>query len=215
MLGVWIRCPTRAAPRIRLIEWHLDVVACAPWLLGRMHAWLLILLVAPWSVLAASGANVSSVIDSASKVLQRHIRPRSLHKRSAYSGKATWYDVETSQQGACGKWINNDMPIVALNQPMYGPMNARSNWCGKTIMINNGLTTKRAVVMDACPETRQCHHGSLDMSMSLFQEFHGLTLGEFPITWWTVDGHHGGGGGGTARGSTLGLRERFAAATAR
>ena len=92
-----------------------------------MHAWLLILLVAPWSVLAASGANVSSVIDSASKVLQRHIRPRSLHKRSAYSGKATWYDVETSQQGACGKWINNDMPIVALNQPMYGPMNARSN----------------------------------------------------------------------------------------
>lgn len=121
-----------------------------------------------------------------------------LSKRFSFSGSATWYDVETYQQGcvslrwvltrrACGQWINNDMHIVALNEPMYGDLDSVSSWCGKHIMIANGLKTVKAVIMDACPETKQCHHGALDMSMSLFQEFHGLKLGVFPITWWTVD----------------------------
>lgn len=120
----------------------------------------------------------SSVVNS-SKIL--------LGKRSAFSGMATWYDVETWKAGACGQDIDNSMHIVALNEPMYGSLNERSNWCGKKIMIANGLKTAKAVIMDACPQTKQCHHGSLDMSMSLFQEFHHLVLGVFPITWWTID----------------------------
>lgn len=110
-----------------------------------------------------------------------------LGKRSAYSGMATWYDVETWKAGACGQDIDNSMHIVALNEPMYGSLNERSSWCGKKIMIANGLKTAKAVIMDACPQTKQCHHGALDMSMSLFQEFHHLVLGVFPITWWTID----------------------------
>lgn len=110
-----------------------------------------------------------------------------LGKRSAYSGMATWYNVETWKAGACGQDIDNSMHIVALNEPMYGSLNERSSWCGKKIMIANGLKTAKAVIMDACPQTKQCHHGALDMSMSLFQEFHPLVLGVFPITWWTID----------------------------
>lgn len=111
----------------------------------------------------------------------------SMVKRSAFFGTATWYDVETWEAGACGQWIDNSMHIVALNEPMYGDLNSVSDWCGRHIMIANGLKTARAVIMDACPETKQCHYGALDMSMSLFQEFHDLTLGVFPIAWWTID----------------------------
>ena len=146
------------------------------------------------------------------EVLEANVKNSSAHtlrKRSAFSGTATWYDVETYQAGACGHDIDNSMHIVALNEPMYGDLNSRSKWCGKHIMIANGLKTVRAVIMDACPETSQCHHGSLDMSMSLFQEFNDLTLGVFPITWWTIDGGHnddgnkghGNGGGRSKSGS--------------
>ena len=146
------------------------------------------------------------------EVLEANVKNSSAHtlrKRSAFSGTATWYDVETYQAGACGHDIDNSMHIVALNEPMYGDLNSRSKWCGKHIMIANGLKTVRAVIMDACPETSQCHHGSLDMSMSLFQEFNDLTLGVFPITWWTIDDSHnddgdkghGNGGGKSKSGS--------------
>lgn len=146
------------------------------------------------------------------EVLEANVKNSSAHtlkKRSAFSGTATWYDVETYQAGACGYDIDNSMHIVALNEPMYGDLNSRSKWCGKHIMIANGLKTVRAVIMDACPETSQCHHGSLDMSMSLFQEFNDLTLGVFPITWWTIDDSHnddgdkgrGNGGGKSKSGS--------------
>lgn len=146
------------------------------------------------------------------EVLEANVKNSSAHtlkKRSAFSGSATWYDVETYQAGACGYDIDNSMHIVALNEPMYGDLDSRSKWCGKHIMIANGLKTVRAVIMDACPETSQCHHGSLDMSMSLFQEFNDLTLGVFPITWWTIDDSHdndgdkgrGNGGGKSKSGS--------------
>ena len=146
------------------------------------------------------------------EVLEANVKNSSAHtlkKRSAFSGTATWYDVETYQAGACGHDIDNSMHIVALNEPMYGDLDSRSKWCGKHIMIANGLKTVRAVIMDACPETSQCHHGSLDMSMSLFQEFNDLTLGVFPITWWTIDDSHnddgdkghGNGGGKSKSGS--------------
>jgi len=146
------------------------------------------------------------------EVLEANVKNSSAHtlkKRSAFSGTATWYDVETYQAGACGYDIDNSMHIVALNEPMYGDLDSRSKWCGKHIMIANGLKTVRAVIMDACPETSQCHHGSLDMSMSLFQEFNDLTLGVFPITWWTIDDSHdndgdkgrGNGGGKSKSGS--------------
>ena len=88
-----------------------------------------------------------------------------LGKRSAYSGMATWYNVETWKAGACGQDIDNSMHIVALNEPMYGSLNERSSWCGKKIMIANGLKTAKAVIMDACPQTKQCHHGALDLSL--------------------------------------------------
>ena len=145
------------------------------------------------------------VLEASAKNSSAH----TLRKRSAFSGTATWYDVETYQAGACGYDIDNSMHIVALNEPMYGDLDSRSKWCGKHIMIANGLKTVRAVIMDACPETSQCHHGSLDMSMSLFQEFNDLTLGVFPITWWTIDDSHnddgdkgrGNGGGKSNSGS--------------
>ena len=57
------------------------------------------------------------------EVLEANVKNSSAHtlkKRSAFSGTATWYDVETYQAGACGYDIDNSMHIVALNEPMYG-----------------------------------------------------------------------------------------------
>ena len=54
------------------------------------------------------------------EVLEANVKNSSAHtlkKRSAFSGTATWYDVETYQAGACGYDIDNSMHIVALNEP--------------------------------------------------------------------------------------------------
>ena len=56
------------------------------------------------------------VLEASAKNSSAH----TLRKRSAFSGTATWYDVETYQAGACGYDIDNSMHIVALNEPMYG-----------------------------------------------------------------------------------------------
>ena len=115
---------------------------------------------AVFAVAAAGVANAVIVGTNGSSV---PLVPRADRNHGAYHGTATWYDVETYIEGACGQWIDNSMHIVALNQPMYGDLNSHSSWCGKKIMIANGLKTRRAVIRDACPETRQCHHGALDM----------------------------------------------------
>lgn len=173
--------------------------------------WALALLTLTASVVASDLADLVTSTVPNTTVLDTSTTTKSLSKRGgAFSGRATWYDVETWEAGyvvclhirACGQYIDNDMHIVALNEPMYGNLDSRSSWCGKHIMIANGLKTARAVIMDACPETQQCHYGALDMSMSLFQVFHDLNLGVFDITWWVIDGSGNGNSGGSSSGSS-------------
>lgn len=79
--------------------------------------------------------------------------------------------------------MSPDEHVVALNQPMFGNLNAVSSYCGKTITISAGGKSTTARITDACPESAQtCHYGSLDMSKGLFQYFNDLGVGTFPIT---------------------------------
>ncbi|CDW94638.1 hypothetical protein [Sporisorium scitamineum] len=117
---------------------------------------------------------------------------QALAKRATYSGMATWYDVGTGNAGACGQYLNPNDHVVALNQPMYGDLNQQSSWCGKTIVISNGIKTATARIEDACPTGGgNCFYGSLDMSVGLFTEFTGLGTGVFPITWWPAGEEEG------------------------
>jgi len=91
-----------------------------------------------------------------------------------YSGQATWFE---DGLGACGITNGPNDFIVALNTPQYGS----GEDCFKMITItgDNGIT-QTAQITDECPG---CAYGYLDMSQGLFQAFHDLGVGEFPITW--------------------------------
>ncbi|KAI8446632.1 hypothetical protein BY996DRAFT_4594978 [Phakopsora pachyrhizi] len=68
-----------------------------------------------------------------------------LSKRSdSFSGKATFY---ATGLGACGFHnVDNDF-IVALNKEQY----EANKWCKKTITINYGGKSAKAMIMDECP----------------------------------------------------------------
>ncbi|PWN47080.1 hypothetical protein IE53DRAFT_390791 [Violaceomyces palustris] len=120
-----------------------------------------------------------------------------LTKRASYSGQATFYDVGTGNAGACGDYLNENDHVVALNQPMYGNLNAVSKWCNTRITISDGIRQTTAVIKDACPETTNCHYGALDMSRSLFNFFRPFSDGVFQMTWWpTSEGDDSGSSGG-------------------
>ncbi|GAA5899432.1 RlpA-like double-psi beta-barrel domain-containing protein [Sporobolomyces salmoneus] len=97
---------------------------------------------------------------------------------SSYSGKATWF-TQNGQPGSCGKWNNDNTPLVAMSQAMVGSM---GNKCGSWVTIkntSNGKTVK-ALVQDTCPG---CSWGSLDLSLDAFKAIGNLDTGVLPISW--------------------------------
>ncbi|GAA6023688.1 hypothetical protein JCM11491_005273 [Sporobolomyces phaffii] len=101
-----------------------------------------------------------------------------LYTTSSYSGQATWF-TQDGNPGSCGKWNNDNTPLVALNQAM---VNSMGNKCNSYVTIrnsNNGKTV-RAVVADTCPG---CGWGSLDLSLGAFKAIGDLNAGVLPITW--------------------------------
>ena len=109
---------------------------------------------------------------------------------------ATYYNAETGNAGACGKFIKNSQHAVALNPTQY---NKGAN-CGKTInvkceccilrysQVSNSLylgsadkgKSVTATVMDLCPE---CHSGSIDLTPSAFKELAPLSDGRIKVEW--------------------------------
>jgi len=103
--------------------------------------------------------------------------PSILQSRTTYVGRGTWYDVDTSGEGACGKWNNNNQPIIAMNHVQYN-----RNICGKWITLKNTKNgrTARGYVEDMCPG---CPKGGVDMSPSLFEQLASLGTGVVTVSW--------------------------------
>ncbi|KAH8920331.1 hypothetical protein BT69DRAFT_1336543 [Atractiella rhizophila] len=112
-----------------------------------------------------------------------------LSKR-AYSGQATFWDVEDSEV-ACGGYYKHTQSVVALNFEQYGNPDARSSFCGKTVKITYQGKSKTAVVVDAC---EACGYGGLDMSTSLFNFFEDPVVGLFHMSWTVVGADSGDDG---------------------
>ncbi|GAA6058513.1 hypothetical protein JCM10212_006952 [Sporobolomyces blumeae] len=104
--------------------------------------------------------------------------PAKLYTSTSYSGKATWFE-QGGQPGSCGKWNNDNTPLVALNQAM---VSSGGNRCGQYVNIKNTANGKtvRAVIADTCPG---CSASSLDLSIGAFKAIGNLDSGVLPISW--------------------------------
>ncbi|GAA5849762.1 hypothetical protein JCM5353_003565 [Sporobolomyces roseus] len=97
---------------------------------------------------------------------------------SSFTGKGTWFQ-QGGNPGSCGKWSNDNTPLVALNSPQVG---AVGNKCGSYVNIKNKANGKtvRAIVLDTCPS---CSWGSLDLSLGAFKAIGNLDTGVLDISW--------------------------------
>ncbi|ORZ23459.1 RlpA-like double-psi beta-barrel-protein domain-containing protein-containing protein, partial [Absidia repens] len=105
---------------------------------------------------------------------------------NSFSGFGTFFDPsrQGGANGACGgprESASSD--IVALNSAQYGPMNKKSEWCGKKVLIKHAGKKAIATIEDACPG---CEEKSLDMTPSVFNKLASSNEGVIPITWCIV-----------------------------
>ncbi|BEI84246.1 hypothetical protein CcaverHIS002_0408500 [Cutaneotrichosporon cavernicola] len=100
-----------------------------------------------------------------------------------FDGKATYYEAGL---GACGGVNTGADKIVALNAQQWDG----GAHCGKTITITEGGKSAQATIVDLCPG---CPYGALDLSESLFTNFHDTGKGVFQLSWTFNDGSGGGG----------------------
>ncbi|KAM3581543.1 hypothetical protein VKS41_006375 [Umbelopsis sp. WA50703] len=147
--------------------------------------WRLLLLYTTLVVLlSATGAvplpNVKDSLKAAGQAAEKGLAALNLN---IFSGQATWFKpvTEGGPTGACGpKEDNNDM-IVALNAAQYGPMNKKSKYCGKKIVITGPNGKKvTATINDACPG---CKKNSLDLTPALFKKLGDMNTGILKIKW--------------------------------
>ncbi|KAK0546498.1 hypothetical protein OC845_004576 [Tilletia horrida] len=137
-----------------------------------------------------------SVRDNHSRFATRQaqaLSPRLLSAGARIGGQGTWFNVEENEVDCGGFYKSSDF-VVALNQPMYGNLNAKSPFCDRWITVYANGKSAKAKIVDACPESSDaCHHGSLDMSQGLFKYFAGLDVGVIDIHWTMDDGTSGDG----------------------
>ncbi|ELU44802.1 rare lipoprotein A (RlpA)-like double-psi beta-barrel domain-containing protein [Rhizoctonia solani AG-1 IA] len=100
-------------------------------------------------------------------------------------GFATFF-TQNNNAGACGDVHGDYDKVVALDYRRYGPLNQKSEHCGKFVQItniNNGKSV-RAKVADACPS---CVNGNcLDLSLGTFNAIAAESEGMVPIKWTFV-----------------------------
>ncbi|KAI8377361.1 RlpA-like double-psi beta-barrel-protein domain-containing protein-containing protein, partial [Blakeslea trispora] len=100
-----------------------------------------------------------------------------------YRGGGTYFYPKTQGGpiGACGPYEDNNSQIVALNAAQYGPLNKRSDWCGKRIKICHHERCTIATITDACPK---CHYGGLDLTPAVWDQLYGdRSRGVLDIVW--------------------------------
>lgn len=95
-----------------------------------------------------------------------------LEKRQAFSGKGSYYDPETGNQGACGGFIGKNDWVVALNTEQWNGVRSLSDLvccflaemsdlqgshCGQQVTIHWKGQTQVATIKDACPGCGYVH----------------------------------------------------------
>ncbi|EAU90886.1 hypothetical protein CC1G_02273 [Coprinopsis cinerea okayama7 len=109
-------------------------------------------------------------------------------KRQGQFTEFSWYDTQTGNAGACGRFLLNSEFVVARRQAEF---NAATD-CGRAIRINYGGKSAVAIIEDSCPG---CHPGrGFDLSRGLFEffEFDAQRVGVIHGTWEWADGAGGG-----------------------
>lgn len=126
-----------------------------------MTFWLLLLAIVSM-VLAAPFGNVTI---------------ESLEKRITHTGRATWFEVGL---GNCGYRDKDSDPVIAMSKAFYNA-NKGIN-CNQWIAITDPKSkkTKYGKMRDSCPG---CGYYDLDLSPSLFKEFHPTSVGVFQMQW--------------------------------
>ncbi|KAL0945415.1 hypothetical protein HGRIS_000907 [Hohenbuehelia grisea] len=94
---------------------------------------------------------------------------------SAFSGRATFYSVETGAS-QCGPTFSNSDIVVALPVAHY----ASGAHCGDTISVTFGSTTIHPTIIDSCPA---CSGDSIDLSPAAFQQLASLDTGLINVEW--------------------------------
>lgn len=112
--------------------------------------------------------------------------------RRSYSGDGTFYAAGT---GNCGGQNTEWDSIVAISKSLYNSNLASNGWvsnfCNQCISISYNGKTKKAKIVDSCPE---CAEYDLDMSKSLFTFFADESVGRMKVSWdfAPCDGDNGG-----------------------
>jgi rare lipoprotein A (peptidoglycan hydrolase) len=97
-------------------------------------------------------------------------------------GFATFYE-QRGVAGACGDVHGEYDMIVAADFRRYGPLDKKSDLCGKKVLITNTDNGKQvtATIADACPSC--VSPNSLDLSYGAFDKLGARETGMLPISW--------------------------------
>jgi len=109
----------------------------------------------------------------------RAVVNKNLSKRgtSAKGAPATYYNVQTGNQVACGGFRHNSDSIIAMNTADFGG----GSTCGKSVtIIWNGIS-RTATIEDECPT---CGPRGIDLSEGLFGSITSLGVGEISVDWF-------------------------------
>ncbi|KAF7301212.1 hypothetical protein MIND_00686000 [Mycena indigotica] len=131
-------------------------------------------LAATTSVLANGSVNHAAIA--------RRMSDSSLEKRESFSGRTTFYGLDTGADACTGRNHGYNDWVFAMNMPQFG------SCCGKKIKIQYKGKTAVASCVDACAS---CYNtGEIDLTPGLFSYLTdgNLDLGQFTSTWWFVDG---------------------------
>ena len=108
--------------------------------------------------------------------------PESDDEETFTGGQATFYD-QNGNAGACGNFRKDSDLIVAMDYRFYGPLNKKSDFCGRKVVITNtdNGKTVTATVEDACPSCK--NKNSLDLSRGAYNAIGAEEKGILPIKW--------------------------------
>jgi len=109
------------------------------------------------------------------KRMQHKNIARSLEKRRS-GVAATYYDVRTGNQVACGGFPSPNDYIIAMNSRDF----ANGSKCGAKVTINYRGKSATAIVRDECPT---CEPGGIDLTQGLFEFFAPTSVGLLRLDW--------------------------------
>jgi len=109
-------------------------------------------------------------------------RQTSALSKRVSGARATFYDVETGNEVACGGHYKNTDAVVAV-AIAYG-----RELCGKGINIHYNGQTRYATIVDLCEVCPGGGQSGLDLTMGLFNSIADPSVGVISVDWEFADG---------------------------